>query len=771
MYRPFLKLLLFLALCDGFTAADVGKCADGSDGLTIAAYTAGDASTATCVPAYAFYRYAGDVVLTGDDCKALARIEEYAFYYMSGKVTIDCALGKLTHVAEKAFYYSPRDASRPTASSINLSGALLLKDIAEMAFYYFKGAIILSGNYPALTDIGRHAFSIASNPGNSISIACSSPDGPLTVGDYAFSGYVGSHDASGEQTPCIPCENKICAAGRYRVGTCGADGRLLACSACDNLQCTGEHEYRTGTCGGETTPTSNAYTCDTHEPCPQDTQYTPSDTTHRTCPSCPSGQHQPGRPAANQDTPPTANGGMFAGIAGGVAVLVAASAFLLCRHKRSTGTDDDVIIGNNNNDNNAAAAALQHAGSANVVQNPAFDHHHHGGGGGSTPPAVCTPYMLDRSVLSNADATLNRPNRVPLSKRLESTPTVSLQLAVSKAAAHCNQRGGGRACDFNAAVKKAEAFGAKLLRGRGRRQQQQQPQPPLPKGLTAGHAATVHVYTQDTPLYKGLNGALGGWGDGGAAASAHYLPYAKLLTAALKRMPRFEGRLFRGVRLAAAGLLDGAGVGDVIELDSIQQYANGVTEVQCHELPPKAPGRRTSEVGGGAAGKGGGPDPLGDFLRGNGESLYEAIYLTPGEDAFAAQSKSSLPSFIYDDISGTVKAKAKSETIEYAVYVSLPTNGGSAVPPDGVYDLPDALPESVVYDLPDALPDSEADARRCARGEASGGRNCTHRALPGQRFCDKHVCSHAGCSTSKSSATAMTAAMCEHLAETVWSST
>lgn len=424
--------------------------------------------------------------------------------------------------------------------------------------------------------------------------------------------------------------------------------------------------------------------------------------------------------------------------------------------------------------------------------------------------------------MSNADATLKRPNRVPLSKRLESTLTVSLQLAVSKAAAHCNQRGGGRACDFNAAVKKAEAFGAKLLRKSGRQQQQQpQPQPPLPKGLTAGHAATVHVYTQDTPLYKGLNGALGGWGDGGAAASAHYLPYAKLLTAALKRMPRFEGRLFRGVRLAAAGLLDGAGVGDVIELDSfvststssdvllnktflgmgdigertvfqyiaftavdiqrysamneqevlllpgtrvvidsIQQYANGVTEVQCHELPPKAPGRRPSEVGGGAdgggpavpAGKGNGPDPLGDFLRGNGESLYEAIYLTPGEDAFAAQSKSSLPSFIYDDISGTVQAKAKPETIEYAVYVSSPTTGGSAVPPDGVYDLPDALPESAVYDLPDALPDSEADARRCARGEASGGRNCAHRALPGQRFCDKHVCSHAGCSTSKSSA-------------------
>lgn len=58
---------------------------------------------------------------------------------------------------------------------------------------------------------------------------------------------------------------------------------------------------------------------------------------------------------------------------------------------------------------------------------------------------------------------------------------------------------------------------------------------------------------------------------------------------------------------------------------------------------------------------------------------------------------------LYDDISGTVQAKAKPETIEHAVYVSLPANGRSAVPPDGVYDLPDALP------------DSEADARRCAR--------------------------------------------------------
>lgn len=100
--------------------------------------------------------------------------------------------------------------------------------------------------------------------------------------------------------------------------------------------------------------------------------------------------------------------------------------------------------------------------------------------------AAAAGEMLVRPVMSNADATLNRPNRVALSKRLETTPTVSLQLAVSKAAAHCNQRGGSRVCDFNAATKKAEAFGTKLLRKWGRQQQQQQQQPPLPKGLTAG---------------------------------------------------------------------------------------------------------------------------------------------------------------------------------------------------------------------------------------------------------------------------------------------
>jgi len=40
---------------------------------------------------------------------------------------------------------------------------------------------------------------------------------------------------------------------------------------------------------------------------------------------------------------------------------------------------------------------------------------------------------------------------------------------------------------------------------------------------------------------------------------------------------------------------------------------------------------------------------------------------------------------------------------------------------------------------------------RCARGEASGGRACSHHVLPGMQYCTKHSCSHQGCFASKSS--------------------
>eukprot|EP00729_Bicosta_minor_P025955 gene25955-18765_t len=103
-------------------------------------------------------------------------------------------------------------------------------------------------------------------------------------------------------TQCEECDNAVCPENEYRSGSCNSDGAGFTCSTCDNFDCTskddrsspGKHMYRAGTCGGQATPTVNGYTCDKHEPCPAiDTFYLPSDDTHRTCPLCPAGQHQP----------------------------------------------------------------------------------------------------------------------------------------------------------------------------------------------------------------------------------------------------------------------------------------------------------------------------------------------------------------------------------------------------------------------------------------------------------------------------------------------
>eukprot|EP00729_Bicosta_minor_P002666 gene2666-20380_t len=118
-------------------------------------------------------------------------------------------------------------------------------------------------------------------------------------GQYLTGGYCGG---STNTKQCIPCDNAVCPENEYRSGSCNSDGAGFTCSACDNFDCTskgersgqGKHMYRAGTCGGQATPTVNGYKCDEHKPCPDiDTFYLPSDDTHRTCPLCPAGQHQP----------------------------------------------------------------------------------------------------------------------------------------------------------------------------------------------------------------------------------------------------------------------------------------------------------------------------------------------------------------------------------------------------------------------------------------------------------------------------------------------
>lgn len=411
-------------------------------------------------------------------------------------------------------------------------------------------------------------------------------------------------------------------------------------------------------------------------------------------------------------------------VVGAVAVVCIIIACIIVSKRRNNNSSSSSTTNNNNR-----------APPAAIVQNQAFDAQHQKG---------CTQYTLDRFVATQAASTLKPSPKTSLFKRLRGTPAVSLLLAVLKAAEHCNTP---KRFDFKAAVKEAESFGATLLKTA--------PPHSLPTGLTAANIAALHVYTQHTPLYSGLNGALGGWGDGGTAAVPHYLPYAKQFVAAAAKLPRFEGKVYRGIRLPPSAILGGKVVGDILVLptfvsastesdvlldehflgmgdlgartviqyivftavqikrysamdegevvllpetrvviDGIKVYDNGVTEIQCHELPPTVPHRQHTAITV--------EDPLGDFLEGQVEDPYEDIYastvedgdyLAPGAQAFA---QTPLPAFIYDAVAGTVTAKA--DTVDYAVYA--PSDATAAN--NAVYDVPDALPEAEVIDLPAA---------------------------------------------------------------------
>lgn len=80
----------------------------------------------------------------------------------------------------------------------------------------------------------------------------------------------------------------------------------------------------------------------------------------------------------------------------------------------------------------------------------------------------------------------------------------------------------------------------------------------------------LYTCTRNQPrCTKGLNGALGGWGDGGVAAIKHYEHYLKLLLTACQKLPTYSGRLFQGVCLPPSVVLGNKVVGDVLELQAV----------------------------------------------------------------------------------------------------------------------------------------------------------------------------------------------------------
>ena len=153
--------------------------------------------------------------------------------------------------------------------------------------------------------------------------------------------------------------------------------------------------------------------------------------------------------------------------------------------------------------------------------------------------------FYDRVIAANSELYDPVYTMNPLSE-LELCAVVSLATAVESAVVHC----GG---EFDDCIAYAEEASSNLDR--------------TDPTIVLDHedGATVHLYTQETPLYHGLNGALGGWGKGGRAEIPHYLPATKLLLRALRQIPVEPCvTLYRGVLESADTLLGGCGVGDEI---------------------------------------------------------------------------------------------------------------------------------------------------------------------------------------------------------------
>lgn len=134
---------------------------------------------------------------------------------------------------------------------------------------------------------------------------------------------------------------------------------------------------------------------------------------------------------------------------------------------------------------------------------------------------------------------------------LEETEVVALAKAVENASIHC---GGG---PYDDQVELANVFydetypdGINSRTANGA------------AALPRRDATVLHVFTQETKLYKGLNGALGDYGENGRAALPQYLQLTKLLIVAARKLaPLPPVTVYRGVTRSYLELLGGLGVG------------------------------------------------------------------------------------------------------------------------------------------------------------------------------------------------------------------
>jgi hypothetical protein len=87
--------------------------------------------------------------------------------------------------------------------------------------------------------------------------------------------------------------------------------------------------------------------------------------------------------------------------------------------------------------------------------------------------------------------------------------------------------------------------------------------------LTEDQIAAMHLYTQESPFYIALDGAMGGWGDGGRDALVHYVPYISLALSGLRKLPTVSTTVYRILEnVQVDTFLQGRVAGDIITFTS-----------------------------------------------------------------------------------------------------------------------------------------------------------------------------------------------------------
>jgi len=167
---------------------------------------------AVCIPDGAFCQsanycpgspglnFTGDVVL--ENMEQLVYVGASAFRYFSGKVVIGGVFPKWKEIGESAFAFCGNSGSSVTLNG-SKSGAAnaALEKVQADAFFGFAGKVILSGSFPAWTEIGAYAFYDAGTPDSMVQVQCRGLT--WSVGALAFAQFKGDHtNVQGEAYSC-----------------------------------------------------------------------------------------------------------------------------------------------------------------------------------------------------------------------------------------------------------------------------------------------------------------------------------------------------------------------------------------------------------------------------------------------------------------------------------------------------------------------------------------------------------------------------------------